>query len=103
MGKYANQECFLDLYLQDMVQAGMMWEEKVKKTEMSLFQEEFVWRGLRLVHDVLDQINPVVDTCIGYAAVLGAKMFTEMEGMVEEVSHLRFPIQDVRLMTSLAG
>jgi len=26
-----------------MVQAGkMMWEEKVKKTEMSIFQEEFV-------------------------------------------------------------
>jgi len=26
-----------------MVQAGkMMWEEKVKRTEMSLFQEEFV-------------------------------------------------------------
>jgi len=41
-------------------------------TEMSLFQEEFAWRGLRLVHDVLDQINPAVDTCIGYATVLGA-------------------------------
>jgi len=27
--------------------------------------------------------------------VLGAKMFMEMEGMVEEVSHLGFPIQDV--------
>jgi len=26
-----------------MVQAGkMMWEEKVRKTEMSIFQEEFV-------------------------------------------------------------
>ena len=31
----------------------MMWEEKVKRTEMSLFQEEFVRRGLRLVHDAL--------------------------------------------------
>jgi len=42
-GKYAHQEHFSDLYLQDMVQAGkMMWEEKVKGTEMSLFQEEFV-------------------------------------------------------------
>jgi len=42
-GKYAHQEHFSDLYLQDMVQVGkMMWEEKVKRTEMSLFQEEFV-------------------------------------------------------------
>jgi len=35
--------------------------------------------------------------------VLGAEMFMEMEGMVKEVSHLGFPVQDVRLMTSLAG
>jgi len=50
-----------------------------------------VRRGLRLVHDAPDQVNPAVDTCIGYAAVLGAEVFTEMEGMVEEVSHLGFP------------
>jgi len=72
----------------------MMWEEKVKRTEMSLFQEEFVRQGLRLVHDAPDQVNPAVDTCIGYAAVLGAEVFTEMEGMVKEVSHLRFPVQE---------
>ena len=72
-----------------------MWEEKVKRTEMLLFQEEFVRQGLRLVHDAPDQVNPAVNTCIGYAAVLGAKIFTEMEGMVEEVSHLGFPVQDV--------
>jgi len=88
-GKYAHQERFSDLYLQDMVQAGkMVWEEKVKRTEMSLFQDEFVRRGLRLVHNTPDQIDPVVNTCIGYAAVLGAELFTEMEGMVKEVSHL---------------
>jgi len=72
----------------------MMWEEKVKRTEMSLFQEEFVRQGLRLVHDVPDQVNPAVDTCIGYAVVLGAEIFTEMEGMVEEVSHLGFSVQE---------
>ena len=66
----------------------------MKKTEMSIF-EEFVRQRLRLVHDVLDRINLVVNTCIGYAVVLGAEMFTEMEGMVEEVSHLGFQIQDV--------
>jgi len=54
-----------------------MWE-KVKRMEMSLFQEEFVRRGLRLVHDAPDQVNLAVDTCIGYAAVLGAEVFTEM-------------------------
>jgi len=47
------------------------------------------------VHDAPDQVNPAVDTCIGYVTVLGAEVFTEMEGMVEEVSHLGFPVQDV--------
>ena len=78
-----------------MVQAGkMMWEEKVKRTEMSLFQEEFVRRGLRLVHNAPDQVNPAVNTCIGCATVLGAEIFTEMEGIVEEVSHLGFLVQE---------
>jgi len=79
-----------------------MLDEKVKRTEMSLFQEEFVRRGLRLVHDAPDQMNLVIDTCVGYAVVLGANIFTEMEGMVEEVSYLRFPVQDIQLMASLA-
>ena len=47
------------------------------------------------MHDALDQINLAVDTCIGYATVLGAEVFMEMEGMVEEVSHLGFPVQDI--------
>jgi len=94
--KYSHQERFSDLYLQDLVQAGkMVWEEKVKKMEMMLFQEEFVRRGLRLVHDAPDQINPADDTYIGYVAVLGAEIFTKMEGMVEEVSHLGFRFKDV--------
>jgi len=62
---------------------------------MSPFQEEFIRRGLRLVHDTPDQMNLVIGTCVGYTEVLGAKIFAEMEGMVEEVSHLRFPIQDI--------
>ena len=66
----------------------------MKGMEMSLFQEEFVRRGLRLVHDVPNQVNPAVDTRIGYTAVLGAEVFTEMEGMVEEVSHLGFPVRE---------
>ena len=47
-------------------------------------------RGLRLVHDALDQMNPTVGTCVRYVVVLRAEVFTEMEGMVEEVSHLGF-------------
>ena len=46
------------------------------------------------MHDVPDQVNPAVNTCIGYAVVLGAEIFTEMEGMVKEVSHLGFLVQE---------
>jgi len=64
-----------------MVQAGkMMWEEKVKRMEMSLFQEEFVRRGLKLVHDVPDQVNPAVDTCMGMPRSLGPKYLLRWRG-----------------------
>jgi len=36
--------------------------------------------------DKEEQMVPIVDTCLGYAAVLGAKLFNEQERMEEEVS-----------------
>jgi len=55
-------------------------------TETTHFQEEWVSRGLSLEHDKEDQMIPTVDTCLGYTAVLGAKLFSELEWMEEEVS-----------------
>jgi len=53
--------------------------------ETSPFQEEWVSRGLSLEHDKEEKMVPIVDTCLGYTAVLGAKLFNEQERMEEEV------------------
>jgi len=80
-------ECFKDLYIRDLVIAGRMkWRGKFHNVETSHFQEEWVARGLELDHDVEEQMIPIVDTCLGYTAVLGAELFNEQERMEEEVS-----------------
>jgi len=80
-------ERFKDLYIRDLVIAGRMkWRGKFHNVETSHFQEEWVARGLELDHNKEEQMVPIVDTCLGYAAVLGAKLFNEQERMEEEVS-----------------
>ena len=80
-------ERFKDLYIRDLVITGRLkWRGKFHNVETSHFQEEWVARGLELDHDKEEQMVPIVDTCLGYAAVLGAKLFNEQEGMEEEVS-----------------
>jgi len=73
-------ERFKDLYIRDLVIAGRMkWRGKFHNVETSHFQEEWVARGLELDHDVKEQMIPIVDTCLGYTAVLGAELFNEQE------------------------
>jgi len=80
-------ERFKDLYIRDLVIAGRMkWRGKFHNMETSHFQEEWVARGLELDHNKEEQMVPIVDTCLGYAAVLGAELFNEQERMEEEVS-----------------
>jgi len=82
-------ERFKDLYIRDLVIAGRMkWRGKFHNVETSHFQEEWVARGLLLDHDKEEQMVPIVDTCLGYTAVLGAELFNEQERMEEEVSSI---------------
>ena len=84
-------ERFKDLYIRDLVITGRLkWRGKFHNVETSHFQEEWVARGLELEHDQEEGMVPIVDTCLGYSAVLGAELFSEQERMEEEVrtSHL---------------
>jgi len=73
-------EHFKNLYIRDLVITGRTkWRGKFHNVETSHFQEEWVARGLELDHDKEEQMVPIVDTCLGYAAVLGAELFNEQE------------------------
>jgi len=63
----------------------LKWRGKFHNVETSHFQEEWVARGLELEHDQEEGMVPIVDTCLGYTAVLGAKLFSEQEQMEEVV------------------
>jgi len=86
-------ERFKDLYIRDLVIAGRLkWRGKFHNVETSHFQEEWVARGLELEHNQEEGMVPIVDTCLGYSAVLGAKLFSEQERMEEEVRTLHLVI-----------
>ena len=75
-----KQECFKDLYIRDLVIASKLkWNGKFHNVETTHFQEEWVDRGLLLEHNKEEGMVPIVDTCLGYTAVLGAKLFSEQE------------------------
>ena len=50
--------------------------------------KEWVSRGLSLGHNKEEKMVLIVDTCLGYTAVMGAKLFSEQERMEEEVRTL---------------
>ena len=73
-------ECFKDLYIRDLViTRKLKWKGKFHNVETTHFQEEWVSRGLLLDHNKEEGMVPIVDTCLGYSAVLGAELFNEQE------------------------
>ena len=75
-------ECFRDLYIRDLVIAGKLkWKGKFHNVnvETTHFQEEWISRGLLLDHDKEEGMVLIVDTCLGYTAVLGAELFNEQD------------------------
>ena len=79
-------ERFKDLFIRNLVIAGRLkWRAKFHNVETSHFQEEWVARGLELEHNQEEGMVPIMDTCLGYSAVLGAELFSEQEQMEEEV------------------
>jgi len=45
--------------------------------KLPLAPSEWIGRGLSLDHDKEEGMVPIVDTCLGYTAILGAKLFNE--------------------------
>ena len=56
-----------------------MGTSRLGEIELSPFQELILLRGLRVVHDVEDKMCDTVDVAIGYSAVFGAELFSEVE------------------------
>ena len=57
----------------------LMENPRLGEIELSPFQESILSRGLRVMHDVKDKMCDTVNVAIGYSAVLGAELFSEVE------------------------
>ena len=68
-----------------MITGKLKWKGKFHNVEMTHFQEEWIDRGLLLEYDKEEGMALIVDTCLGYTSVLGARLFNKQEWMEEEV------------------
>jgi len=63
----------------------MIWRDRYRNVELTHFQEEMMARGLAIEHLEVDPVPEVVDTCLGFTAVVMAEVFSELEKCDEEV------------------
>ena len=61
-----------------MTASKLKWKGKFHNVETTHFQKVWIDRGLLLGHDKEEMVL-MVDTCLGYTAVFGAKLFSEQE------------------------
>ena len=61
------------------------WRERIGAVEMSPFQEAWINRGLRAVHDEEDDIPPEVDILMGYSAVGMAECLEAVDKVNEDL------------------
>ena len=73
--KYWHDQ-FRELGLGDLVMVGKeRWRKHAKGLDIEGFPKAWIGRGLREIHHVRDQMDGRMDACLGYTAVLGAKIY----------------------------
>ena len=86
-GVHHFQERYNNLYLKDQIWAGKKyWEKRHRHIEMLPFCEGLVAHGLWEFHNQEEQVPPVVNTSIGFAAVLSCELFKAVDKVSEELT-----------------
>ena len=89
-GRFASRKYvhdgFRDVGLGDLVMtAKERWRKHVNDLDLSTFSKAWVNRGLREIHHEKDAMDRCMDTCLGYAAVLGCKIYDSLAEMREDL------------------
>jgi len=72
------------------------WRKHVKGLDLEGFPKAWIGRGLREIHHVGDQMDGRMDACLGYTAVLGAKIY-------ESIGELRDDLREDQKKRALDG
>ena len=85
MNKYRHNQ-FREMGLGDLVMAGKeCWRRHVGTLDLEGFPKAWIQRGLREIHHANDNMDGRMDACLGYTAVLRAKIFESMGELQEEL------------------
>jgi len=72
------------LYVRDKIWAGkQIWKGRVLGIEMTPFQQQLITDGLRDRGEPEEKMTTAVEGCLGYAAIIGAEAFEEIDGVRE--------------------
>jgi len=83
--KYRHNQ-FRELGLGDLMMVGKeRWRKHAKGLDIEGFPKAWIGRGLREIHHVGDQIDGRMDACLGYTAVLGAKIYESIGELKDEL------------------
>ena len=86
-GVHHFQERYNDLYLKDQIWAGKKyWEKCHQHIKMSPFCEGLVTRGLWEFYNREEEVPPVVNASIRFAAVLSCELFEVVDKVSEELT-----------------
>jgi len=84
-GKYRHDQ-FRELGLGDLVMVGKeQWRKHVRTLDIKGFPKARLSRGLREIHHVGDHMDGRMDACLGYSAVIGAKIYKTIRELQDEL------------------
>ena len=79
-------DLFRDIGLGDLVMNGKeRWRKHLNGLDLDGFQKGLLLRGLREIHHKEDFMDGRMDACLGYSAIIGAKLYSSIKDLVEDM------------------
>ena len=75
-----------DLGLGDAVMVSKeRWRKHINELDLEMFPKSWIGRGLREIHHEGDVIDGRMDACLGFAAVMGCKIYESLAEMKDDM------------------
>jgi len=89
-----------DLGLGDAVMVSKeRWRKHINELDLETFPKAWVGRGLREIHHENDAMDGRMDACLGFAAVMGCKIYKTISEMKEDLREEQKKCHNFHLFT----
>jgi len=77
---------FRDIGLGDAIMVGKeRWRKHINELDLDVFSKAWVGQGLREIHHENDAMDGRMDTCLGFAAIMGCKIYGSITELKEDL------------------